>query len=124
MSKPARKDAEGNVITDPRNFYIKKSKKGHADDVYFSRPSYVCTGDPFRQNALESMRTHIKEGYKKGGHDKDFKPAKHLQEKLYKVSYEYMALGEEKKKNKRDAEGNVVLENKNFVCLAKKQRQP
>lgn len=33
--KPARRDAEGAVITDPRNFTTKNIKKGHTDEVLF-----------------------------------------------------------------------------------------
>lgn len=40
----ARVDAEGAVVTDPRNFTTKNVKKGKTDDVLFSKPSYVSTG--------------------------------------------------------------------------------
>lgn len=33
--KKARRDGEGHVITDPRNFTTKKPKKGHGPDVTF-----------------------------------------------------------------------------------------
>ena len=44
---PARVDADGAVITDPRNFTTKNVKKGAADDVYFSKPPYISQGDPY-----------------------------------------------------------------------------
>ena len=40
----ARRDAEGAVITDPRNFTTKNVKKGHIDSVLFSKPDYVSIG--------------------------------------------------------------------------------
>ena len=40
----ARRDAEGAVITDPRNFTTKNPKKGHIDSVLFSKPDYVSIG--------------------------------------------------------------------------------
>ena len=40
----ARRDHEGAVITDPRNFTTKNPKKGHIDSVLFSKPDYVSIG--------------------------------------------------------------------------------
>ena len=40
----ARRDNEGAVITDPRNFTTKNPKKGHIDSVLFSKPDYVSIG--------------------------------------------------------------------------------
>ena len=40
----ARKDAEGLVMTDPRNFTTKNPKKGHIDSVLFMKPDYVSVG--------------------------------------------------------------------------------
>jgi hypothetical protein len=37
----ARRDKEGAVITDPRNFTTKNSKKGTGDGVLFSKPGYI-----------------------------------------------------------------------------------
>lgn len=72
----ARRDAEGAVITDPRNFTTKNPKKGNIDSVLFSKPDYVSIGDPFKVAARVPMRTLKKDGYKDGGHEMNFKPAK------------------------------------------------
>jgi hypothetical protein len=37
----ARRDADGGVILDPRNFTTKNAKKGSVDSVLFSKPGYV-----------------------------------------------------------------------------------
>lgn len=37
----ARRDNDGGVITDPRNFTTKNSKKGSIDSVLFSKPGYI-----------------------------------------------------------------------------------
>ena len=42
------RDEDGYVKLGPRNFYTKKGKKGAADDIFLSKPSYICVGDPFR----------------------------------------------------------------------------
>ena len=57
IPKPARRDAEGHVITDLRNFTTKNPKKGHIDSVLFSKPDYVSIGDPFKEAAKVPMRT-------------------------------------------------------------------
>ena len=54
--KPPRRDKEGAVITDPRNFTTKNPKKGHIDSVLFSKPDYVSIGDPFKEAAKVPMR--------------------------------------------------------------------
>jgi len=74
--KPPRRDAEGNVITDPRNFTTKNPKKGHIDSVLFSKPEYVTIGDPYKVPARVPMRESKKDGFKAGGHELNFKPAK------------------------------------------------
>jgi hypothetical protein len=74
--KGARVDAEGAVITDPRNFTTKNSKKGNIDSVLFSTPGYISQGDPFKEPAKVPMRNIVKEGFKIGGHSMNFKPAK------------------------------------------------
>ena len=67
--KPARRDAEGAVITDPKNFTTKNVKKGHIDSVLFSKPSYVSIGDQFKESSKLPLRTTKKDGYKDGGHE-------------------------------------------------------
>ena len=65
---------------------------------------------------MESMRTNVKDGYLKGGHDREFRPAKTVHEKMKKLPYNYMPLMENKKDPAKfkDDEGNVITENKNF----------
>ncbi len=67
--KKARRDAEGAVITDPRNFTTKNVRKGHTDEVLFSKPSYVTVGDPFKESSGVPMRSKTKDGYKAAGHE-------------------------------------------------------
>ena len=74
--KQAKKDADGRVITEPRNFTTKKVKKGHTYDVLFSKPDHITIGDPFKETNPKAMRTVKKDGYKEAGHELKFKPAK------------------------------------------------
>ena len=43
--KPSRRDAEGAVITAPRNFTAAPRRRGKTADTYFSEPVYVTIGD-------------------------------------------------------------------------------
>ena len=46
--KKARRDQEGAVITDPRNFTTKKAKLGAGPDSTFSKPVFATVGDPYK----------------------------------------------------------------------------
>jgi len=74
----ANKDEEGKPIVGPRNFTTKPLKKGKTENVYFARASsYTAIGDPYKEPGL-AMRTSVKDGHLKAGHDKAFIPTKHV----------------------------------------------
>jgi hypothetical protein len=82
--KPKRDPEDGKPITAPNNFGIRKARLGHAEDVYFMKTSFICCGDPFKAAAMESMRAPVNhETAAKAGHERDFRPAKMVREKLY-----------------------------------------
>jgi hypothetical protein len=112
--KKARRDEEGAVITDPRNFTTKKPKKGHGVDATFSKPTFTTVGDPYQNQASVPMRTSKHEGYKDAGHDKDFKPAKDIQRKV-KADFEHKTDYIEKKKCRKGEDGGVITEPRNFL---------
>jgi len=99
-----------------RNFYTTKGKKGATDKVLFmAPPSYNCRGDPYRSRTSEGGRTMVKDGFKLGGHDMEFRPAKAIHEKVHRpAAYPYIALGPKAKKSFKNAEGEVITENRNF----------
>lgn len=117
--KQAFKDADGHVITGPRNFTTKNPKKGNIDTVLFSKPSYVTTGDPFKEAAKVPMRTSVKEGYKLGGHELNFKPAKSIPRPV-KADFEHMKDYEEVKINRKGPDG-VITEPRNFLTNPPKE---
>ena len=110
----ARRDAEGAVITDYRNFTTKNPKKGHNDDALFSKPDYVAVGDPYKNPGSLKMRESKKDGHKDAGHDMAFKPAKSIPRPV-KADFEHKTDHVEKKKNYRDGDGAVIIENRNFL---------
>mmetsp|Transcript_22743 Transcript_22743/g.21941 ORF Transcript_22743/g.21941 Transcript_22743/m.21941 type:complete len:86 (+) Transcript_22743:84-341(+) len=69
VSKEARKDQAGGVITGARNFTTKGGKKGTGDEVFFSKPGYITQGDPFKEAGKLAMRQFKKDGHKEVGHD-------------------------------------------------------
>ena len=56
-TKKARRDGEGAVITDPRNFTTKKPKKGMGAEVTFTKPVFATVGDPYKSQSSAPMRT-------------------------------------------------------------------
>lgn len=112
--KKARRDQEGHVITDPRNFTTKKPKRGNGPDATFQKPVFVTVGDPYKNQASVPMRSTKHEGYKEAGHDKDFKPAKSIQRKV-KADFDHMTDYIEKKKCRKGDDGAVITEPRNFL---------
>ena len=82
-------------------------KTGKTDKELLKAPSYISIGDPFKMTNSKSMRTMIKDGHLKAGHEKAFFPAKTVQEAVPHAPYEYMPLGAKTKKKTLDAEGSV-----------------
>lgn len=79
--------------------------------------------DPYKVPLEKVLRTADPEGHKNAGHDMPFKPAKVVRDKPYKAPYEHMKDRVDIKKNYRDADGNVIVEDKNFYTSpAKKGR--
>jgi hypothetical protein len=87
----ARRNADGEVITEPRNFYTKRLRKGASEDVFFSKPSYICRGDPYKDRGKQIGRPFDPNGYLKAGHEAKFKPAKMVHVKAdKKLPYKYI----------------------------------
>lgn len=63
---------------------------------------------------MAGLRTLVKDGFQRGGHDKDFKPAKIVEEKLYKQKYEYIPQGVPKKPSMKNEDNEVITGPRNF----------
>ena len=89
-------------------------KSGAADDSLFSKPPYA-KGDKYIQPGSKLARGE-KNGFLKGGHDMDFRPAKICNlEKVPKPAYKYIPQGVDKKKSFKDPEGGVIIGPRNFT---------
>jgi len=96
-TKHGRDPDTGKPLTEPRNFYTSNIKKGKNDtvyigsdvkdfkkhmpdvakEIYVANSSYVATGNLYQMPKNVGQRSFLKGGYaSKGGHDRDFYPAK------------------------------------------------
>lgn len=116
--KKVPKLEDGRVVTQPPNFLTTNVKKGHTDDILFSAPSYVSTGDPYSGKTLV-MREGKKDGHK-AVCDLQFKPAKVVPTPV-KADFEYLPQDKNEKKKYTDAEGAVITAPRNFTTTGPKQ---
>ena len=76
--KPTRvhRNEEGEVEFGPDDF--KAGVLGHGPAGRVNFPGFICnaTGDPYAKPPIPGQRTIVKDGFKKGGHELDFFPAK------------------------------------------------
>lgn len=68
------------------------------------------------------MRENVKDGFKLGGHDMNFKPAKDINRRV-KADFDHKTDLDEKKKNYKDAEGQVIVGPRNFLTNGVKKGQ-
>ena len=71
-------------------------------------------GNPFKEAPQSLARTMVKDGHIKAGHDKAFKPAKIVPEKV-KAPYDHLTELVEKKRPLRDEDGKVVIAPRNIA---------
>lgn len=109
------RDADGKVLTAPKNFYTHKGKSGKINDAYFSPPTFATVEDPFKDN-LAINHSQNKERAKRmiDTHEVAFKPGGPIKEKVSIFPHESDLV--EKKKNFRDSETREVkIGPKNFM---------
>ena len=117
----AKKDEDGAVITEPRNFYTTKMKAGKAEDAYFAPGTYICRGDVYK-DPKKFGRMKTVDGWKNAGHDYNFKPAKAVHVKVDRnLPFEYVADPPRYKKMLKDEDGKVITENRNFYTTGMKK---
>ena len=103
--KVPKRDDDGRVSTQPPNFLTTKIKKGHTDNILFSKPSYTSVEDPYNDKKLQ-MREAKKDGYKAVS-DLPFKPAKTVPNPV-KATFEYMEQDKNIKKNFKGPDGVIT----------------
>ena len=118
-----KRDEDGKVITQERNFYTTRQKAGKAEDAYFAPGTYNCRGDVYKDPKIFG-RMKTKDGWKLAGHDINFKPAKAVHVKVDKnLPFKYIEDPPKYKKAQKDDDGKVITEERNFyTCGPKKGR--
>lgn len=103
---------EGTVKTAPKNFNTSPGKKGTTNDTTFGRTAFLAEsadGSVIRKTAVLSLSPQ-KTG--RAVHEKPFRTGSDLKPKI--MSYDYMHPFEHKKIQRRDTEGAVIVEPRNF----------
>lgn len=114
-SKIPQRDADGKVLTAPKNFFTHTGKTGRINDGYFSPPVFATVGDPFQDN-LAINHTRNKERAKRmiETHEVAFKPGGARKEAMALFPHEsdYVA----QTKNSRDPKtGEVKIGPRGFM---------
>ena len=117
---PARRDEDGAVITEARNFYTSPGGAGQhaATSAYFMKTSFIAVGDTFKQAAVQTLKSAVdRDVWTKAGHDKNYRPARHVKERLYTTPYPHIDEAPPKKRDYRNAEENgaVIVGPRNFL---------
>ena len=118
-TKP-RRDQEGAVVTEPKNFYTKRMRRGKTAEVYFSKPLFATIGDPYDKRVSPKPGAAAA-AIETSSSDAPFKPAGPFDPGF--APYEHKASEEYKKKNYRDEEGAVKLAPKNILVKPPKLGQ-
>jgi len=111
---------EGGVNIGPRNFFTGDLKKRgclKAEEAVHD-PGFItlATGNPYKVQPPPGLRMFPRDTYEKGGHEVNWKYAKQCTHKKATegAAFNYIEEGVPKKKSKRDADGEVILEPVNF----------
>jgi len=55
---PPRDPENNGVLLGPRNFTTNKKMKGNIESGYFDKPTFLATGDIFKNAATQSLRSN------------------------------------------------------------------
>jgi Domain of unknown function (DUF4586) len=117
QEKKSRKNKDGTVDTGPKNFIAGHTRKGKSPDSYFSFPEYKSDKYIPQQQSFRSEKERVK--LMKKFHDNLWKPASTVTEKI--SLYEHMGSETSKKINRRQDDGSVRLDPKNFYTSPAKK---
>ena len=117
----ARRNSDGAVVTEPRNFLTSPVKKGKNSDVLFSFPGYTSIGDKYKDPTRPQLYEKIRAEKMIKSHDAPFKPSGPTD---MIAIHEYMTIDKPRMKRRRDSEGNVIFEPKNFYTSPAKKGHP
>lgn len=119
--KRARRNSDGGVITAPRNFQVSPIRTGKQNDSLFSPVSYISLGDKYRDPPRPQLKEKSRVEKMMKAHDQSFKPPGPTD---MVTIFEHIATDKPKIKRRRDAEGNVIMEPRNFYTSPAKKGSP
>ena len=117
----ARRNSEGAVMTEPKNFLTSPSKRGKNNDTLFSFPGYASLGDRYKDPTSRFLDEKTRAEKMAKNHEVRFKPPGHVD---MEPIYEHLPADKTKIKRRRDSEGNVIFEPKNFYTSPSKKGHP
>ena len=115
-TKP-KKNADGLVDTAPRNFLTNNLKRGKTPDAFFSYPEYKSEKYTGQKLPFKSDKERTEQMRKK--HDEVWKPSGSVRENP--SLFEHQASEVFKKINRRDKDGSVKIDPRNFYTSPPKK---
>ena len=114
-----RLNEEGTVAIGPKNFNTSPGKKGKTNDVSFGRPAYLAESSEGAviRNAANLSLSPAKTA--RVPHERAWRTGSSL--KPPRMSYEYMEPFVHKKIQRRDNDGAVIIEPRNFMTSPMKK---
>jgi Domain of unknown function (DUF4586) len=116
-----RRNSDGNVITGPPNISTSPPHKGKNPDALFSFPGFVSIGDKYKDPTRPQIYEKIRAEKMIKTHEVAFKPTGPTD--MVSIQ-EYMSPDKPKIRKKRDSEGNLIFEPKNFYTSPMKKGHP
>jgi hypothetical protein len=111
-----RRNSDGSVITEPRNFMTSPTRKGKLSDALFS--NYETMNEKYRDPPRSYLNDKQRAERMRKSHDVPFKPSGPTDQITI---FEYISPEKPRVKRRRDSEGNVTIEPKNFYTSPAKK---
>lgn len=117
----SRRNSDGGIITEPRNFMTSPPRKGKNNDALFSPTSFLSIGEKYKDPPKFYLNEKIRSEKMRKSHDVVFKPGGPTDNVTI---FEYKSPDRPKMKKKRDSDGNVIFEPRNFYTSPAKKGAP
>lgn len=114
----ARRNSDGAVITEPKNILISPTRKGKLNDSLFS--GYPSMNEKYQDPPRSYVNDKLRAEKMRKSHDVAFKPAGPTDNQTI---FEYMSPERPRIKKRRDSEGNLIFEPRNFYTSPAKKGQ-
>lgn len=117
----SRRNSDGGVITEPRNFMTSPPRKGKNNDALFSPTEFISIGEKYKDPPKFYLNEKVRSEKMRKSHDVVFKPGGPTDNQTI---FEYISPEKPKQRKRRDSEGNILFEPKNFYTSPAKKGVP